>query len=108
MLRRESQQVPDELHQKNTYQNCQFGPIFFALLIHACAADFGVGAFVTLRPFACFFWEVSPGGPLGSLGVSLGLLGSRRLGGPDEIVTPVGFKCCYVTDHILWTCSMLR
>ena len=72
MLRRESQRVADELHQKNTYQNCHFGSIFVALLIHACAADFVVGAFVTLRPFACFFGEVSPGGPFGSLGVSLG------------------------------------
>ena len=44
----------DALHQKNTYQNCHFGSIFFALLIHACAADFVVGAFVTLRPFARF------------------------------------------------------
>ncbi len=97
----------DALHQKNTYQNCHFGSIFVALLIHACAADCGVGAFVTLRPFACFFWEVSPGGPLGSpwvpWGLSWGSLGSRCLGGPDEIVTLIGFKRCYVRDHILWT-----
>ena len=81
MLRRESQPLPDALHQKNTYQNCHFGPISVALLIHACAAAFVVGTFVTLWPFACFFWRVSPGGPLGSpLGspwVSL-----RPLGGP--------------------------
>ena len=65
--------VPDEPHQKNTYQNCHFGPIFVALLIHACAAVFVVGTFVTLRPFGCFFWRVSPGGPLGSPGVPLGV-----------------------------------
>ena len=86
MLRRESQCVPDELHQKNTYQNCHFGSIFVALLIHACAADCGVGAFVTLRPFACFFGEVSPGGPLGSLGVSLGTpLGLGVWGDPMKL-----------------------
>ena len=72
MLRRESQMVPAQLDQKNTYQNCHFGPIFVALLIHACAADFGVGASSLCGRLRAFFGRSLLGVPLGPLGSLLG------------------------------------
>ena len=98
----------DEPHRKNTYQNCHFGPIFVALLIHACAAVFVVGTFVPLRPFWCLFWEGLSWGALGTPGVPLGIpLGLFAASGgtpprPDcPISGPLPGMCFFSTSFLL-------